>query len=146
MVFHRDDGENHINAGFYVDDGKFITNSEKLFLKTVEQLKIKGLTGKPIRNPTSFLGIGYVYAEDGSVLAHQKNNILQLIASLNLHEAKPCSSPIDPKREEEIGQDTSPLTPKTAFQCICGQAIWLLQTRHDCSYTIQRLCRKMSNP
>jgi hypothetical protein len=146
MVFHKHNDESNINAGFYVDDGKFITNDEKLFHDTAKQLAAQGLEGKPIRNPTQFLGIGYKYAEDGSVLAHQRNNILQLIATLNLQEAKPCSSPIDPQREEEIEPDESTPTPKTIYQSICGQAIWLLQTRHDSAYTIQRLCRKMSNP
>jgi len=152
MIFHRHDtslksGGKHINGGFHVDDGKFITNSKELFAEVVEILATNGLAGKTTVKPEKFLGIKYVY-KNGSVKLHQKSNVEQFLHSLNLSEAKPCATPMDPNTDIRDEEETTEGIPGDLdkYRSLCGQGIWLLQTRFDAAFTVGALCKRMSKP
>lgn len=147
MVFHRHQGSKFINAGFHVDDGKFITNDKFFFDEVQTILNNEGLKGAPVEKPSKFLGIQYDYHLN-SIHLHQEANILQFIQSMQLADAKPSFTPMEEKegRDEVLNDDDDPLVDLPTYQSLAGQAIWLLRTRYDCMYTIMSICRDMSKP
>lgn len=147
MIFSKRKGDKFVIAGFHVDDGKFVTNDEKMFEETVKLLAQHDLKGSPEKRTTKFLGLQYRYNEDNSIMLHQEENAEQLVASLGLQEARSVATPMETNFTNLVAKEkqTKPTT-KIDFQSVCGQALWLARTRYDCCYTINNLCRAMSAP
>ena len=85
----------HVNAGFYVDDGKLITDNDNIVHEKAAILAEHGLKGKVVNNPTKFLGIEYHYYENGSVLLHQEPHVEKMIfkQGLNFRGSKSLTTP-----------------------------------------------------
>jgi hypothetical protein len=102
-----------------------------------------------MRNPPKFLGVCYKYdyKNVGSIFAYQHSNIQQLLHSMGMLEANGCVTPIDPNdNDEKMSEDDAIPIPITPYQSICGQLIWILRTRPDCAYSVNKRCRNMAAP
>jgi hypothetical protein len=151
MMFHKDDGTDHVNVGYHCDDSLGEVTSKEMFAQSVADLKAEGLESTVNWRPERHLGITIVYGPKHMITLHQESNVLQFIASLGLQDAKKSFTPMEPlslKQEESMTEEDSKPDPRVnLYQSLVGQALWVLQCRLDGIATTQlHLCPAMSKP
>ena len=147
MMFKYYNGDDYIAAGFYVDDGKFITNNEKELRKRISKLAGFGFTGELKAKPKKFLGVENHYYDDGSVKIYQEAHIIKFATKMGLEQSQPQPTPLD-VNFENIPDNDKPLDSqgKKDYQSLVGDAIWLLRTRFDLAVSASVICTDMSSP
>ena len=90
-----------------------------------------------------FLGIEFTQ-EKGSIKLSQSHYAKKLLSKFGMMDAKPRSTPCEPKPEITNGE-TNPLNVK--YREVVGSLIYLMTcTRPDLSWTVTRLSQKLENP
>ena len=82
MMFHRNDGTNHVTVGFHVGDSLGETDSKEMFLTCIAALKREGLESTVNWRPERHLDINIQYDANGQVTLQQESNTIQFISSI----------------------------------------------------------------
>ena len=133
-------------AGWYTDDAKILSNAKEALEAVAKTLDSKGLKTKINRNPTKFLGVQMVIDEKrGTIKHHQEDNTLALIEKARVENAISRDIPLAPTFAATRDTAAAPNDPERHkfYQSLCGDGIWLNQTRADACRSIGFLCRSM---
>ena len=115
MMFHRNNGVNHVIVEYHVDDSLGETDSKEMFLKCITDLKREGLESTVNWKPQRHLGVNIEYGANGQVTLHRESNTLQHIAPPGLCNAKPYFTPMEPMslvQEESRSEEDCKLDPR----------------------------------
>ena len=127
------------NMTVFTDDILIVTNNRKFRLMMAQGF-MEVHPGKIEDKPATFLGLGMEYGKDGEITLSQRNLIKDMMGEGNMVKCAPAHTPITtPINKEERPEDDSEQAKKALDQIypymrVCGQAIWLRQTRPDIIY------------
>ena len=145
-LYYAREGDKIFICGMYVDDGMCITND-----KEFARLKIKGLEQvfdlQVTEEPNIFVGIQIERDRGrGTLLIHQEDAILKLIARSGMSNCKPEKTPMQVNLNlENPSEITSTREDRDyPYQSMVGQLLWLLGTRLDLCFAVNVLTRYMS--
>jgi hypothetical protein len=139
------------NMAVFTDDILIVTNNRKFGL-IMAQGFMEVHPGKIEDKPATFLGLGMEYGKDGEITLSQRNLIKDMMGEGNMVKCAPAHTPITtPINKEERPEDDSEQAKKALdkiypYMRVCGQAIWLRQTRPDIIYATSQWARVSSNP
>ena len=127
----------------YVDD-IIITSDNDGFFQQFVTLLSQQFSLKDLRQLSYFLGVEVISHPHGLLLS-QRSYILDLLALTNMMEAKPVLTPL-PTSPPITLYTCSPLTDPSEYHAIVGSLQYLLLTRPDIAFVINKLSQFMHKP
>ena len=127
----------------YVDD-IIITGDNDGFVQQFVTLLSQQFSLKDLRQLSYFLGVEVLYHPHGLLLS-QRRYILDLLARTKMMEAKPIFTPLptSPPITLHFG---SPLNDPSEYRAIVGSLQYLLLTRPDIAFAVNKLSQFMHKP
>ena len=145
-MYYARDGDKIFMCGMHVDDGLCLSNDADFATGKINSLK-KVFELVVVKDPKIYVGIQIERDRaKGTILLHQEDSVLKLLASSGLMDCKSAATPMQTglnlKEPKEVvtGADERHFP----YQSLVGQLIWLLGTRIDLSFPINVLTRYMS--
>ena len=92
-----------------------------------------------------FLGIEAKYTTTGALLLSQSKYITDLLAKVNMHNAKPIKTPLAPGSKLHM-DGTNAFSDPTLYRFVVGALQYATITRPDIAYAVNKLCQFMHNP
>ncbi|XP_019168374.1 PREDICTED: uncharacterized protein LOC109164073 [Ipomoea nil] len=126
----------------YVDDILLLGNNPDMIDNVMKQLA----TTFRIRDlglPRFFLGVEAIYTE-GALLLSQRRYIAELLKKAGMGTCKDVSTPM--AYNTAVTSDSPLLDDPTAYRRLVGSLMYLLITRPDLSFAVNRLCQFMHKP
>jgi hypothetical protein len=129
----------------YVDDIIIISSSSKAIERLLGQLR-EDFAVKDIGHLAFFLGVEVKSTSSGMVLS-QRKYIQDLFTRTNMLTSKGVSTPMLPAEKLQIKGGTL-LSPKdtTWYRSVVGALQYLLLTRPDIAFSVNRVCQFMAAP
>ncbi|WVZ85267.1 hypothetical protein U9M48_032214 [Paspalum notatum var. saurae] len=127
----------------YVDDIILTTSSPSLTSRIVGSLRsVFSMTD--MGDLHYFLGIAVTHSSNGFFLSQQKyaNEILE---RANMHNSKPCSTPIDTQRKLSSNSG-DPFSDPTLYRSLAGALQYLTFTHREITHAVQQVCLHMHDP
>ena len=145
-LYYARDGDKIFMCGMHVDDGLCLSNDVGFALEKIDCLK-KVFELVVVKDPKVYVGIQIERnREKGTMLLHQEDSVLKLLASSGLMDCNPSTTPMQTglalKEPKEVVTEAD--ERHFPYQSLVGQLIWLLGTRIDLSFPINVLTRYMS--
>ncbi|XP_019173489.1 PREDICTED: uncharacterized protein LOC109169046 [Ipomoea nil] len=99
---------------------------------------------RDLGKPRFFLGIEAVDAA-GTIVLSQKRYITELLRRAGMESCKPLATPASPSTQA-ASHDSDAFEDPTPYRQLVGSLMYLLITRPDLAYSVNRLCQFMHNP
>jgi histone deacetylase 1/2 len=143
FIFNRD--HIHLYMLIYVDDIIIISSSSSATDKLLQQLQ-EDFAVKDLGSLHYFLGIEVSHQSDGLVLAQCKY-IGDLLARTNMTASKGVPTPMLPTKKLSLdGGELHSSEDATRYRSVVGALQYLLLTRSDLSFCVNRVCQYMASP
>ncbi|XP_019150684.1 PREDICTED: uncharacterized protein LOC109147539 [Ipomoea nil] len=94
--------------------------------------------------PQFFLGVKALYTP-GVVVLSQRRYMTELLRKAGMDSCKPLATPITAATSTP-SVDSSPMDDPTLYRQLVGSLMYLLVTRPDLSFAVNRLCQIMHDP
>ncbi|XP_019173539.1 PREDICTED: uncharacterized protein LOC109169121 [Ipomoea nil] len=135
-LFIFDSGQVRAYVLVYVDDILLLGNSSGMVQNVMTQLSTT-FRIRDLGKPRFFLGIEATYTGDGLMLSQQRY-MLEVLRKAGMETCKPLSTPMEPASSTPaVG--SPPLDDPTPYRCLVGSLMYLLITRPDLSFSVNRL-------
>ncbi|GBM28775.1 Retrovirus-related Pol polyprotein from transposon RE2 [Araneus ventricosus] len=126
-------------------DGLLIAGKEDYIRKIINELE-EEYELKNLGEVTYYLGIHIERSKEGNFALNQKNKIEEIVEKINLNEAKPTNTPMDPNYLELEGEDDL-LPNNTQYRQAEGALLYVATTaRPDISVAVNILSRRNGKP
>ncbi len=139
-LFYKRNDKKMIMFCIHVDDFAIASSHQHLIKELCDKLKTKYIISES-DNLESFLGI-HIVKENNKIYLSQPGHIDKIIKEARLTEnMKDINTPMKVDFNDK-DQDDSPRTDENKFRSLLGLLIFLLRTRPDISYAINRLATR----
>ena len=129
----------------YVDDILIIGESEKLIRKLIERIS-RSLKTKDLGCPCHFLGMDFIWNEDGTLQLRQTKLLKALLEKTGLQNCKGISSPLTPSLDLSSKQGGN-IENGFDYRSIVGSLLYLaVKTRPDIAVAASMLAQHVENP
>jgi histone deacetylase 1/2 len=142
-LFILNTGGNLLYLLVYVDDIILTGNNDTTVQKFIQLLSHR-FSLKDLGNLSYFLGVE-VFPNDHGILLSQRRYIVDLLTRTKMMDAKPVHTPL-PTSPPITLHSGSPLKDPTEYRAIVGSLQYLLITRPDIAFAVNKLSQYMHQP
>lgn len=140
FLFTRSDHGDTIVIAMHVDD--IIGNSDKKINSTKDILK-KHFEMKDLERLQYFLGLKIIQSSN-RILMNKKKYVLALLKEIRTSEAKDIDTSMETNMQFS-SNDREQITNKTSYQRLIGKLIYLIATRPDIIFAVNKLSQFIQN-
>ncbi|XP_019179906.1 PREDICTED: uncharacterized protein LOC109175111 [Ipomoea nil] len=127
----------------YVDDILLLGNNSAMVETVMAQLS-STFRIRDLGRPRFFLGVEATYSDNGLMLSQQRY-MNELLRKASTESCKPLSTPMALAASTPTA-GSPPLDDPTPYRCLVGSLMYLLITRPDLAFSVNRLCQFMHTP
>ncbi|XP_019150281.1 PREDICTED: uncharacterized protein LOC109147086 [Ipomoea nil] len=118
--------------------------NDSIVIKTVLDRLSTVFRIRDLGKPRFSLGIEAVDGA-GTIVLSQRQYITELLRREGMESCKPLATPASPSTQA-ASHDSNALEDPTPYRQLVGSLMYLLITRPDLAYSVNRLCQFMHNP
>jgi dimeric dUTPase (all-alpha-NTP-PPase superfamily) len=142
MFFKRKSDTEFIMVVVHVDDFAIAASTNEIKQEFLSVIRTR-YKFKECQSVQSFLGIHIDYLNDGSVLFSQPARIADIIRTYNLGNTKSPIVPMCSTFNDDF-QNDSPSCDYNIFMTLLGVLLFVVKTRPDIAYSVNRLATRAS--